>query len=497
MPRGSTPLAIALCLSLLPTSAFPQTSSDPTPTSVRVADIYVGTSGGVYLYHAGSNGNISLVSGSPFSVVGTAVGSNHHYFLSYGQTYLHAYPVTSNGALQGQVSQIYTPHYSASECGTIKGALLDHTGHVAYAQLYGNTSGGDQGACVGLQSFALSKAGSLSFLGSTEFATETQTGIGGYAPLINLSGSGSYAYSASYDHECDLITWQLKRESSGALMLDSYGILNIPSTPSDWRWYPWVMTADPTNHMAVALGAESGSFGPCGDVSHLTQLASFTIGSDGILTTTNPPDNMPAPQVNPQILNMSVSGQFLAVGGNATIYGEEGEQTPGLQVFHFNGANPIVLFSNTLTPTPIDEIHWDNTDHLYALSNSTHKLYVYSVTSTSITAAPGSPFTIPSTPNALSVVPLLCSSPASDGVHICSPGSGSTVASPVLLSASAKVAGTLDRMEVWVDGVKKYTGRLTQLSTTLKLGTGKHRFGVFAVNTAGQKWNSVVYATVK
>ena len=194
---------------------------------------------------------------------------------------------------------------------------------------------------------------------------------------------------------------------------------------------------------------------------------------------------------------MSVGGQFLAVGGNATQFGEEGTQTPGLQVFRFNGANPIVLYSNTLTTDPINEIHWDNTDHLFALSNSTHKLYVYSVSSTSITAVPGSPFSVPATPNALSVVPLACSLPSGDGVHICDPTGGSTVGSPVLVAASGRVSGTLARMELWVDGVKKYTGRTAQLSTTVKLGAGQHRLGVFAVNTAGQKWNSAVVATVK
>lgn len=498
MPRRVAPFAVSLCLPLLPALAtLAQTSSDPTPTTSRVSDIYVGTSKGVYLYHAAANGSLSLVSGAPYSVIGTAVGSNHHYFLSYGQTYLHAYPIAGNGAIQGQISQIYTPHYSGSECGTIKSSLLDHTGHVVYAQLYGNQLGGEQGPCSALQSFRLSNGGFLSFLGATEFSTETQTGIGGFATPISLTGSGNYAYSASYDHECNLVTWQFKRESSGAMLLDSYGSLKIPSTPPDWRWYPWVMTSDPANHMAVVLSAESGGFGPCGDVAHLTQLASFTVGSDGNLSTANPPDNMPAPQVNPQILNMSASGRFLAVGGNALQFGEEGSQTPGLQVFHFNGASPIVLFSNTLTHDPIDEIHWDNTDHLYALSNSTRKLYIFSVTATSITAAPGSPFSVPATPNSLAVVPLLCSAPASDGIHICDPSSGSTVGSPVLVAASEKVPGTIDRMELWVDGVKKYTGRSSQLSTTVKVSSGKHRFGVFAVNTAGQKWNSVVYAAVK
>jgi hypothetical protein len=492
---------LALSFALLSTGiAVAQISTDSTaavsPTTARVSDVYVGTAKGVYLYHAGANGGLSLVSGSPYPIGGTAIGSNRSYFFSQGLDNLHVYPVASSGAIQGQVSQVDTRIHSGSECGTAKGAVLDHTGHDVYVQLYGDPTGGDQGSCAALQSYEVSDTAALSFLGATQFATELQTGIGGHATLINLSGTGNYAYSASYDHECDLVTWQLKRESSGAMMLDTYGILKVPSTPPDWRWYPWTMTSDPTNHMAVALGAESGSFSPCGDVEHLTQLASFTVASDGTLTTSNPPDNMPAPQVNPQVLNMSASGQFLAVGGNATQFGEEGTQGTGLQVFRFNGASPIVLYSNALTSAPIDEIHWDNTDHLYAVSNSTHKLYVYAVTSTSITAAPGSPFTIPAAPNALAVVPLLCSSPGSDGVHICDPVGSSTSGSPVLVSASGKVSGTLDRMELWVDGVKRYTGRTTQLGTTVTLSAGTHRFRVFAVNTAGQKWNSVVSATL-
>jgi hypothetical protein len=53
-------------------------------------------------------------------------------------------------------------------------------------------------------------------------------------------------------------------------------------------------------------------------------------------------------------------------------------------------------------------------------------------------------------------------------------------------------------MELWVDGVKKYTAPSTkQLNTTISLAAGSHRFSVFAINTAAQKWQSVVTATVK
>jgi len=53
---------------------------------------------------------------------------------------------------------------------------------------------------------------------------------------------------------------------------------------------------------------------------------------------------------------MSPSGKLLAVGGY------------GLKVFHFNGAAPITPYSNVLTTAAITELHWDNNNHLYALS---------------------------------------------------------------------------------------------------------------------------------
>jgi hypothetical protein len=53
-------------------------------------------------------------------------------------------------------------------------------------------------------------------------------------------------------------------------------------------------------------------------------------------------------------------------------------------------------------------------------------------------------------------------------------------------------------MQLWVDGVKKYTvsGSKT-LDTSVSLAAGTHRFAILAINTAGQKWESAVNATVK
>ena len=91
-----------------------------------------------------------------------------------------------------------------------------------------------------------------------------------------------------------------------------------------------------------------------------------------------------------------------------------------------------------------------------------------------------------------------CTAPSSPGVHVCSPVNGTTVTSPVAVRAAATITGTLARMEVWVDGVKKYTETSSKtLSTSISLAAGTHRFAVYAVNTAGTKWNTMVSATVK
>ena len=78
------------------------------------------------------------------------------------------------------------------------------------------------------------------------------------------------------------------------------------------------------------------------------------------------------------------------------------------------------------------------------------------------------------------------------------PANGSTVGSPVQVQAAATITGTFARMEVWVDGVKKYTETSSKtLNTSISLAVGSHRFGIFAVNTAGTKWEGVSTATVK
>ncbi len=101
---------------------------------------------------------------------------------------------------------------------------------------------------------------------------------------------------------------------------------------------------------------------------------------------------------------MSPSGLLLAVAGGANLSYAPSDN--GLEIFHFNGAKPITKYKVVLTGVPLDEVKWDNSNHLYAMSYNTNRLYVYTVTPTSITAAPGSPYTLASQPLALFVKSL-------------------------------------------------------------------------------------------
>ena len=92
---------------------------------------------------------------------------------------------------------------------------------------------------------------------------------------------------------------------------------------------------------------------------------------------------------------ISPSGRLLAVGGTA-----------GLQVFHFNGSKPITHYTGLLTKVQTDQFLWDNDNHLYAISQPAGKLFVFTVTPTTVTQAPGSPYKI-TKPQNIAVLPKM------------------------------------------------------------------------------------------
>lgn len=372
MSRSLHSLAALLAGSALAVSAQTgSTTKAPAATSSPAAYVYVQTSSGVVGYSAASNGALTQIPGSPFKTSGLLAGSTGYAFYSVGTDWIHTYSLASNGAIGAQVSQINTQNYSGADCGqALAGAagVLDHSGKYFYNLL------NNYGDCAAYQTYSVGQNGVLTFNNWTQVV---QTPEGG-TTTPTILGNESFAYAISYyAHHANFIGFA--RETAGDLQAIQFNETD-PANP-DTNWTPSVVTADPTNHLAAILLANDSNPG---------QLASYTVDTHGNITSTNTSDNMPFADFAATNLAMSPSGLLLAVGGDL-LSGYGG----GLQIFHFNGANPITPYSGSLTNVAISVIKWDTSNHVYAISYTTNQIFVFTVTPTSISAAPGSPYTIP------------------------------------------------------------------------------------------------------
>jgi len=356
----------------------PAGDTDEASTS-PVAYVYV-ANGDITAYSAASNGKLTEIPGSPFAgSVGPLAGNGKYLFGSTNSsTDIDTYAVESNGALHYVASiNVVAPDGGNGDAGQI---FVDHTGKTLYDMAYW----GNQDANNTYEEFSIDQSnGKLAYLG-----------IAGNDDQINgtLSFTGNDLFAFSSDcYKTFPSIYGFKRSSSGKMtQLNTNS--DLPSAPGDDWYCPWLAEADPYNHLAVtmqALDPDLNSVGP-------NRLATYTVSSSGNLTTSSTTENMPAVEVGENInaMSMSPSGKLLAVAGSG-----------GLQVFHFNGAEPITHFTGLLTTTEVDQIFWDNNNHLYGISYSANKLWVFTVTTTGYTRAPGSPYSV-NAPQGLKVQPL-------------------------------------------------------------------------------------------
>ena len=82
-------------------------------------------------------------------------------------------------------------------------------------------------------------------------------------------------------------------------------------------------------------------------------------------------------------------------------------------------------------------------------------------------------------------------------VTICEPTANSTVLNPVHIIAKATDNTTVNHLEVWIDGVKKYQVSGGSINAYVSMSTGvTHRITVQAVDNSSQIFKQTVYATV-
>jgi hypothetical protein len=380
---------IKFVVSLALFSASPAFTQEPsaeaTPeakAAAPVAYIYVQTTKGVNLYDAAANGKLTLVKGAPFQTSGEMVGSNGKYFITLGTNYVHSYAVEADGAIGKQVSEINTQDYDGAFCGEAYGttdANIDHAGQNVYVELASYTS------CTAIQTYNIAKeSGELTFNGVAILGSNAIALLSNAPSII---GNDKFAYAGTYYDCCgDTNTWSgFLRDSNGSMQNLAPKVTYPVAPGSSYPFLPYVVAADPTNHLAVIVTTSGPQYLEAGP----PQLASYSVDSQGNLSTANPEDRIPYPDVYPTSMKMSPSGKLLAVGGG---YSNQG----GLEVYHFNGAEQITSFGSLLTTDPITDLGWDNNNHLFALSDSANQVFVYTITPTSIVEAFGSPYNIES-----------------------------------------------------------------------------------------------------
>ena len=347
-----------------------QTSGSP------VAYVYISNASdnGPYVingFAAAANGALIPISGSPFSSPSQLMSmvANGKYLFASDFSDIYSFSIAADGNLQ----QAATMDPKQFGFGVPLSLFLDHTGTTLYNQSYDSNQY--------YQYFGIDKpTGQLNYLG-----TNSVNGPG-YNSALSFIGNNKYGYSASCYHFIANV-FGFERNSDGTLTYLNQ-TAPFPVAPAGQGYCPYLAAADTGNNLAVSVQAINGYQAPTG-VAH---LAVYTADSTGHLSTSSTYQNMPLTAVKTiGSLQMSPSGNLLAVSGSA-----------GLQVFHFNGGNPITHFSGLIIKGEVGQMFWDNANHLYAISAD--KLYVFTITPTSLRQAPGSPYAIES-PSALIVLP--------------------------------------------------------------------------------------------
>lgn len=376
--------------------ASPNAKSDSQPAQggPAVAYVYVASTptsnspNEIVGYSASSKGVLSRIPGSPFQDNVYAMAVNGKYLMAADRAVpdIDAFLIGSNGALTFTTSTNYAQFNNQNNpCGSAGQLFFDHTGATLYVQEYDGSE-----ACANDvdASFAVDKAsGTLNYLG----LANTGAFPGDYFAAYFI-GNNIYAYSADQSGCMYFQVDGFQRESSGLLSFIGNFRFNQPIPPPGVSiYYPDIAVADPTNHVAIVEQPAN----PPGCATGPLQLAVYTADTSGNLRTKSTYKDMPATLIkSPYDMKMSPSGKLLAVGGQE-----------GLQIFHFNGASPIKHYTGLLTNAPINQMFWDNRNHLYAVSYNASKLFVFTITPTTHQKAAGSPHAI-TRPQNIIVQPL-------------------------------------------------------------------------------------------
>jgi WD40 repeat protein len=365
-------------VTLSQTDASEQAAAGSSPVAFVYVSAQKGSNYEVSGYSVATNGQLTPIPGSPFPANANYLALNGKYVFGSDGINIYSFSVGSDGALT-QVATVNARNYNEDECGGPENLFVDRTGTTLYdPDLLGNICANNAYQAFGIDS----STGGLTYLGSVIASPAFNT------PL-NFIGDNVYGYSSDcYRDEPGIFGYA--RSSTGELT-ETNVTAQVPKAPPGDYYCPNLASTDSVstdsgNHVAIPMMPMSVStWQPDG----ASQIAVYSADSSGNLTTSSTAANMEKTAVNSVTdIRISPNGKLIAVAG-----------TSGLQVFHFNGANPVTHFTRLLTNAEVDHIAWDSAGHLYAISISAGKLMVFTMTSTGATQAAGSPYAIGSPQN--------------------------------------------------------------------------------------------------
>ncbi len=396
----NTRIALGCLIALVSTCSLAQEAQEATTeatSSKPVAYVYVSRPTHIDGFAASSSGKLTPVPGSPLAGTSvTALSVTKKYLLgetNKGQSSASSFAIASNGSLKKVQTVSLFPHLpsGANACADYPDTQVDFAGESLYLQE--NTNCETNGAYM---VYHISSNGDLTYMGNSggyiDGASQGETA------RLHITGSDKYAFdSFCAEDEGNTPTIDIYSRASNGMLEYKTQYTQTPFAKPGVSYCYGTLATDSSNHIAVAVQQIDSQDGDDGWITGPFYLASFSVDSNGNLSTTNTYKNMPTVlgtnELQISAMSISPGNNFLAVGGEK-----------GFSIFHFNGSKPITPYSKLmLSSVPVQEFGWDKANHLYVLGGG--NLYVYTVTSSEIKEASGSPYSIPES-GAVSVLDL-------------------------------------------------------------------------------------------
>ncbi|MGB6724983.1 MAG: hypothetical protein WBE74_03700 [Terracidiphilus sp.] len=361
---------IAACL----TAGFAQSSNGQA-----IAYVYVASSTQISGYSAAATGQLTPIPELPVAARVTHLSTTSKTLFGSGSDNqnMYSFNIGAGGVLvPGPVT--YVQQYNSNGCpGVLGPTQIDYSEKYLYSLvLDGDCAGGTVTHVYPiLQSGALGEGDGW----------YTQIEYSGPPHPIRILGNNKFGFftgcqTYGSDFTPTTLIFELGTGGfSGWLIPDGqYHDAPEPSDPDDF-YCPAMLAGDPSNHLAYAFRKYYPSMA---ELSTPYYLASYTVDTQGNLLTDSNYTDMPAANIGTlSAMSISPAGNLLAVAGSY-----------GFELFHFDGGNPITKIGSLVSSSPVTQVAWDKTGHLYVLTVSS--LYVYTATTSGVKQAPGSPYTL-------------------------------------------------------------------------------------------------------